>query len=374
VPLRTVIRSLFVSIVALALLVPAGAQAAPATAKVTLSKVSVKGTKVTVAGSVRLPHDTAAIRRKTRIALTLANAKGKQEAFSATLDAKRRFSATKTTKLTGVLGLSVVVKIGGKASGKRLVKTVSIAPPVAGTTTGVSTGPGTSTPGGGGTATAPGDPGATPGGASPAASGTPLVGLFRLDPGVQSASGAIAGTYFQMLNGPGASQPLPNGDSTALDKNYTLLRPGTDGGLRTDVYQPAPSPAFAGTVDGQPTGNALANRIVQPQKFFQVDFSIVTDAVDAQTGQADPLPQISVQDGRLGGQTTAWVAQWNGLSFNQGSPKPDGTSPGSTQPVTGTYDTATRHFVLRWKSLIVGGPFDGFTGGWHLEGTFVPAG
>jgi hypothetical protein len=175
-----------------------------------------------------------------------------------------------------------------------------------------------------------------------------------------------------MLGGVSES-PLPNNDSTALDKNYTLLRPGTDGGLRSDVYQPAPSPAFAGTVGGQPTGDALANRIVAPQKFFAIDFSIVTGAVDAQTGQADPLPQILVQDGKLTGQTTAWNAQWNGLSFNQGSPKPDGTSPGHTQPVSGTYDATTRRFVLQWKSLIVGGPFDGYTGSWHLEGTFVPA-
>lgn len=33
-----------------------------------------------------------------------------------------------------------------------------------------------------------------------------------------------------------------------------------------------------------------------------------------------------------------------------------------------------RHFVLTWKSLIVSGPFNLFTGAWHLEGTFVPQG
>lgn len=361
--LKVAIRSLFLPFVALVCVVPVAAQAAPAT-KVTVSKVSVKETKVTVTGSVRLAHDTAAIRRKTRVALTLVNASGRKEAFSAGLDGKRRFSATKTTKLTGTLGLSVVVKIGGKRSGatvtrKRAVSIKAVA----------NQAPGTAAPSGGGaagssggtsTATAPSGP------TAPAAQGTPLIGLLRLDPGVQSASGALAGTYFQMFG-------VVNNDSTALDKNYTLLRPGTDGGLRTDAYQPAPSPAFAGTINGQPTGDALASRIVEPQKFFQIDFSIITDAVDAQTGQADSLPHIVAQDGKLTGQTTAWVAQWNGLSFNQGSPKPDGSSPGNTQPVTGTYDAATKHFVLQWKSLIVGGPFDGFTGGWHLEGTFVPA-
>ena len=368
-PLRTAIRFLLVPIAALACAVPVAAQAAPA-AKVTVSKVSVKGTKVTVTGSVKLPHDTAAIRRKTRVALTLASAKGKKESFSASLDSKRRFSASKATKLTGALGLSAVVKIGGKASGKAVTRQRAVT-----VKTSASQKPGATTPAGGSTgATAPG--GGAPAGAGPgtpaAVQGAPLVGLFRLDPGAQSASGAISGTYFQMLGGP-TEEPVSNNDSTALDKNYTLLRPGTDGGLRTDVYQAAPSPAFAGTVGGQPTGDALASRIVQPQKFFQIDFSIVTGAVDAQTGQADPLPRIVTQNGQLTGQATAWDAQWNGLSFNQGSPKPDGTSPGHTQPVTGTYDGASGHFVLQWKSLIVGGPFDGFYGSWHLEGTFVPA-
>ena len=363
--LRSATRSLLViPVAALACALSGVAQAAPA-AKVTVSKVSVKGTKVTVAGSVRLPRDTAAIRRRTRVALTLADVKGKKESFSAELDGKRRFSTTKTTRLKGALGLSAVVKIGGKRSGATVTRKRAV-------TVGARAiqKPGATTPAGGATA-----PGAAGGGASagagpgsPVASvqGTPLVGLFRLDPGAQSVSGAISGTYFQMFG-------VVNNESTALDKNYTLLRPGTDGGLRNDVYQPAPSPAFAGTIDGRPTGNALANRIVQPQKFFQIDFSIVTDVVDAQTAQADPLPRIVARDGKLSGQTTAWVAQWNGLSFNQGSPKPDGTSPGNTQPVTGTYDAATGHFVLQWKSLIVGGPFGGFTGGWHLEGTFVPA-
>jgi hypothetical protein len=60
-------------------------------------------------------------------------------------------------------------------------------------------------------------------------------------------------------------------------------------------------------------------------------------------------------------------------SFNQGTPKPDGTLPSPTTPLSGTYDPATRQFTLQWKSLIVGGPFNGFTGLWRLGGTFVPS-
>ena len=75
----------------------------------------------------------------------------------------------------------------------------------------------------------------------------------------------------------------------------------------------------------------------------------------------------------LSGQVTAWAAQWNGDSFNQGSPKPDGSLPKPTTKLTGTYNPTTRAFTLVWTSLIVGGPFNGFAGYWHLAGTFVPA-
>ena len=65
-------------------------------------------------------------------------------------------------------------------------------------------------------------------------------------------------------------------------------------------------------------------------------------------------------------------ASWNNEYFNQGSPKPNGTRPGLTTPVSGSYDAATNAFVLTWSSQVVGGPFNGFTGYWHLVGTFVP--
>jgi hypothetical protein len=107
--------------------------------------------------------------------------------------------------------------------------------------------------------------------------------------------------------------------------------------------------------------------------FYLINFSIETSATDAQLGTSDPVPSIDDDAGRLNGQLTAWVAQWNGQSFNQGTPKPNGTVPPPTTPLTGTYNSTTRAFTLQWKSLIVGGPFNGFTGSWHLAGTFAPA-
>jgi len=42
-------------------------------------------------------------------------------------------------------------------------------------------------------------------------------------------------------------------------------------------------------------------------------------------------------------------------------------------PLTGTYNAKSRAFVITWTSQIVGGPFNGFTGSWHLAGKFAPA-
>ena len=63
-----------------------------------------------------------------------------------------------------------------------------------------------------------------------------------------------------------------------------------------------------------------------------------------------------------------YTAEWNKQYFNQGAPKPDG----SGQPAKGRYNARTKHFTLAWTSKIRGGPFNGFSGYWHLEGTFSP--
>jgi hypothetical protein len=194
-----------------------------------------------------------------------------------------------------------------------------------------------------------------------------LIGTFELEPGVEHPDGLLSGTYFRM-------QSVGNNNSPFANKEYTPLSPGTDGGLETFAYQEPPVPAFAGA--GGDVGGALANEIVQPQDFFEVNFSIVTAPTDPQEGLPDPLPQIVDTNGALSGQITAWNAQWNGSSFNQGAPKANGTlvadGRGSTTLPTGTYNAATGHYLLTWTSVIVGGPFGGFLGEWHLEGTFVP--
>jgi len=204
----------------------------------------------------------------------------------------------------------------------------------------------------------------------PAQAGTPLIGTFRLAAG--DCSGATpTGTYFRMID-PGGTiatgKYFANPDSTCADKSITVEQPGTDGGLVTGSFQPDPATPF------DAFGNSLSGRILVARSFTAIKFGISTNPSDPQTHQKVTAPTITLQGNSLSGQITAWSAAWNKLYFNQGSPKPDGSRPGLTSPVIGTYDASTHAFVLTWASEVVGGPFNGFTGFWHLQGTFVAAG
>jgi hypothetical protein len=196
---------------------------------------------------------------------------------------------------------------------------------------------------------------AAPASAAPA----PLTGLFRLTAG--SCAGAPAGSWFRMVQpgGKAASGPyVSNSNSTcASDKTYTLLSPGSDGGLRTGGYQPQG-----------------AQTLVKAATFFGFPFVANTNAVDPQTGTAVRAPEVLADGSALSGDLRAFGVTWNGQSFNQGAPKPDGSTPGITQRLTGTYSAATGAFSLTWVSQIVGGAFNNFSGVWHLTGTFVPSG
>jgi hypothetical protein len=182
-----------------------------------------------------------------------------------------------------------------------------------------------------------------------AAASKSLVGTFKLDPG-RFSGGKPSGSYLRMSQPDGSAYPNP--DSTASDKSYTLMKPGTDGGLATGRFQAPPSPAF----DGK--GNSLAKRIMRPVGFTAIKFSVYTSS----KANSQP-PSISVSGKKLSGQVLAFAAAWNKQTFNQGSSR-----------VTGTYNSRTRHYVLKWTARIKGGPFNSFQGTWHLEGTFKPRG
>jgi hypothetical protein len=179
-----------------------------------------------------------------------------------------------------------------------------------------------------------------------------LVGTFSVDDAVCDAAD-VSGSYFRMLQPDG--NYIPNADSTCADPTYSGLTAGTDGGLVTGVYQEAPDPAF------DEAGNATADAIFAPVTFFAVAFAGATDPAEA-------MPMLTATDGVLTGDLSAFTAYWGGGSFNQGAPKPDGTG----EAPMGTIDPETGAYVLDWTSLISGGSFDGFSGVWHLEGTFTP--
>jgi hypothetical protein len=201
---------------------------------------------------------------------------------------------------------------------------------------------------------------------APAAASGALVGTFTVTAG-SCSGGSVSGSYFRMiLQGGNANGPyLSNSDSSCSDQSYTPMSPGTDGGLQTGVYQPQPSPPF------DSNGNSLAGRIIAPANFYGVRYGASTQSVDPQTGLTVPPPQITANGSSLSGSLQAVSVSWNNQYFNQGSPKPDGTDPGNTTPVAGTYDPSTGDYTLQWTSQVVGGPFNGFSGLWHLTGRFV---
>ncbi|HLF41215.1 MAG TPA: hypothetical protein VI854_07050, partial [Acidimicrobiia bacterium] len=199
-----------------------------------------------------------------------------------------------------------------------------------------------------------------------------LKGLFRVT--AASCTGAPSGSYFRMIQPGGnmaAGPYMSNTSSTCVDKTYTDLTPGTDGGLSTVAYQPQPDPPFKTEGGGQ---QGAADRITVPKEFFGSKFATATNPTDPQTTLATTMVKI-LHDGagKLSGDTRAFAAAYQGQHFNQGAPKPDGSNPGATTALTGTYDAATKKFALQWASTIQGGPFDNFTGVWHFEGTFEPA-
>ncbi len=193
-------------------------------------------------------------------------------------------------------------------------------------------------------------------GAPNAASSKALNGTFKLTKGSYSG-GKPHGTWFRMSNSGGLFR---NPDSSASNKTYTLGTPGTDGGLATGRFQSHPDPPF------DSKGNAKANKILRPQSFTSIRFSVAT--IKKQKGSSDTaaVTRASVRDGKLTVSLPGFTAEWNKQYFNQGAPKPDG----SGQAATGTYSSKSKRFVFEWRSKVVGGPFNGFTGFWHFEGKF----
>ncbi|MFP5369921.1 MAG: hypothetical protein ACLGI3_04130, partial [Actinomycetes bacterium] len=152
-----------------------------------------------------------------------------------------------------------------------------------------------------------------------------LKGLIKLAPG-DCAGGAPTGSYFRMISPGGSPEQGPfvkNGDSACSDKNYSLLAPGSDGGLELGGFQAFPDPAF------DASGNGLAGAILKPVKFFGIDFALACAETDAQTkAKTEPPTLTADESGAVTGTIPCWQAAYNNAYYNQGAPKPDGSNPG----------------------------------------------
>lgn len=205
--------------------------------------------------------------------------------------------------------------------------------------------------------------------AASAATGTKLIGTFALTPG-SCAGGTASGTYLRMIlpSGSPSGPYMSNSDSRCGDQSFTPLNPGTDGGLYSGSYQPQPTPPF------DSKGNAQAGTITAPAPFYGTAFATSANKVDPQTHLSVNAPIVTLTGSTLHADLRSFAVTWNSQYFNQGSPKPDGSYPGNTRPATGTYNASTGAFTLNWTSQVVGGPFNNFTGQWHLQGVFHAAG
>ncbi len=193
-------------------------------------------------------------------------------------------------------------------------------------------------------------------GASRKAAGTAMTGRFEITSGACTSGAVPKGSYFSMRDPSGGG--VSNGNSPCTNQEATPLKAGTEG-LTPGRMQPfAASPGSS-------------DAIVQPATFFGSPFAVGTQTPDKQSSKDAAAPSIRDDGGKLSGEIRSYQAFYNGSYYNQGAPKPDGSTPGSTTDgVSGTYDASSGAFTLDWKSTIVGGAFNNFTGVWHLAGVY----
>jgi hypothetical protein len=205
--------------------------------------------------------------------------------------------------------------------------------------------------------------------------GGEITGVLKIEQGRCGELGPATGSWFRMTPPDTELKDEPfvtNFDSQCPDQTYSLLSPGKVG-LRTGEYQEGPNPPFDAATNG------VADDIILPTRFYSVTFALSSEQKSPVTGSSLAAPRLfvsaSTQTEKTGEATlTASLESlflaWNGDWFEQGSPHPHGYR-GNTSKALGTINLKTGRFMLTWNSEVEGGPFDGTTGVWHLEGFFV---
>jgi hypothetical protein len=207
-------------------------------------------------------------------------------------------------------------------------------------------------------------------GGSASAPSTKLNGVFHIAAGVCPAgTGAPTGSYLVVIAA-SANKAVKNSRSTCTNKGYTLLRPGTDGGLVTGEFQDITGVTF----DRQ--GNSRADRIITPTRFDRLRLGFATntrDEQDAASGApAFPRPAAIVSGTALRVDLRSLVVSYGGnanttcaTSFGLGCWEL------GSENATGTYNRTNGHYSISW---FAGESFTqkGDSIEVHLAGTFVP--
>jgi hypothetical protein len=94
-----------------------------------------------------------------------------------------------------------------------------------------------------------------------------------------------------------------------------------------------------------------------PVNVFSGDGTYAPYGGAAVTGGAPISAMLDATAGTISVDLSSWTAYWNGTNFNQGS-----------AAATGTWDSGTGAYNISWSSTVVGGPFNGQTGNWSLQG------
>lgn len=137
---------------------------------------------------------------------------------------------------------------------------------------------------------------------------------------------------------------------------FSIMTPIGQGGMESSI---GPFILETGIYQGD-YSNILNDHIVSWQFGFFGPVYNYTAAFNpnyaADTGGPAPSGIVDDQTNTITMDLSSWFAWWNGTTFNQGG------------SATGSYDPVSGAFTLNWSKLIVGGPFDGATGYWQLNG------
>jgi hypothetical protein len=207
------------------------------------------------------------------------------------------------------------------------------------------------------------------GGHATAATTSRLSGMFSVTPGAcASPSAKPSGSYLVVVSA-AAGKAVRNRQSGCSNRDYTPLRPGTDGGVETGAFQDGPSPLF------DARRNSRAGAIIAPTEFdgFRLGFATSEyDEQDSPAGQPAFVPPVAVVTGShltvdlrslvlsYAGRPSSTCRQAFGLGCWQlGS-----------RSATGSYDPTTHRYSITW---FAGESFTpkGDSIEVHLEGSFA---